>query len=375
MDWKYFTAEGMRDKLPAECYIRRVNEDKLRRLFRLWGYDEVETPELEFADVYLYDRFVRQEALYKLSDPQGRLLALRYDNTVPLARMAATSGRNLELPMRLAYTGSMFRLNDAAEGQSHQFEQAGVELMGPVSSAADAEVLALAIESLLCLGAEDFQIVLNQTAFFKALLDDYALDDETRELLPALIDGKEFVRLDQLMEGRRIDGKLVKIVETIMETGGSYEVLEAMEELVQDGEAARALAELREILDYLEAWDLSSYVSIDLGLLKNLSYYTGMIFRGYAPGAGAPVLSGGRYDNLCAAFGRDLPARGFSLDLELLHEALYKAGAEPEDLQERTVLRYKKEDRKAAFKKAKSLRDLGIRVCLDEIGEEDGRTA
>lgn len=371
MEWKYFTAEGMRDKLPAETYVRRQIEDRLRRLFWTWGYEEVETPELEFADVYLYDRFVRQEALYKLSDPQGRMLALRYDNTVPLARFAATSGRNLPLPLRLSYIGTMFRLNDAQGARSHQFEQAGVELMGAEGNAADAEILALAIKSLLALGVEDFQIALNQTAFFKALIEDYEVDPGTAELLPEVIDGREFVRLDDLLSGRRLDADLVRIVETILETSGSYEVLDAMEPLLKT-EGTRAAAEdLRELLDYLSEAGLGDYVSCDLGLLKNLSYYTGLIFRAYVPGAGAPVLSGGRYDGLCAAFGREMPATGFSLDLDLLNEAMQKNGLWPEDKRERKVLRYEKQDREKAFRQAEAWRREGIQVCLEETAADD----
>lgn len=372
MEWKYFTAEGMRDKLPAETYVRRQNEQKLRELFWSWAYEEVETPELEFADVYLYDRFVRQEALYKFSDPLGRLLALRYDNTVPLARLAATSGRNLPLPLRLSYIGTMFRLNDGDGARSHQFEQAGVELMGAAGTAADAEILILAIKSLLTLGFKDFQIALNQSGFFKALMEDYALDAKLAELLPEVIDGKEYVRLDNILSGRHLDPALVRIVEKILETSGSYEVLEAMEPLAETGRAKAALADLRELLDYLTAAGLGDYVSVDLGLLKNLSYYTGIIFRAYVPGAGAPVLSGGRYDQLCAAFGREMPATGFSLDLDLLSDAMKTLGLWPEDQRERRVLTYERQDRAAAYRQAEAWRQEGVQVCLRETAADEG---
>lgn len=366
MEWKYFTAEGMRDRLPAEVFARRQAEAGLRALFWSWGYEEVETPELEFADVYMFDRFVRQEALYKLSDPQGRLLALRYDNTVPLARFAATSGRNLPLPLRLSYIGTMFRLNDPNGARSHQFEQAGVELMGDAGIAADAEIVCLAIRSLLATGLRDFQIVLNQTAFFKALLEDCEVDTELAAILPEVIDGKEYVRLDNLLAEKRLSPKLSAIVEKILETSGSYEVIRAVEPLVTTAKAGKALEDLREVLDYLRDAGLGDYVSVDLGLLKKLSYYTGMIFRGYAQGAGSPVLSGGRYDQLCGAFGREMPATGFSLDLDLLSEALQKAGLWPRDERARKALRYRRGERAKALAEAETLRKNGLQVCLEE---------
>lgn len=372
MEWKYFTAEGMRDKLPADTYARREAEASLRRLFWSWGYEEVETPELEFADVYLYEHFVRQEALYKLSDPRGRLLALRYDNTVPMARLAATSGRNLPLPLRLSYIGTMFRLNDPSGAvRGHQFEQAGVELMGDSSAAADAEIVMLAIKSLLSVGLRDFKIVLNQTAFFKALLEDYTVEEGLASVLPGVIDGKEYVKLDEILSSKDLDPELAAIVEKILETEGSYAVLDALDPLVKTAKARKALADLRELMDYLKEAGLADYVAIDPGLLKNLSYYTGMIFRGYVKGAGAPLLSGGRYDKLCAAFGRDMPATGFSLDLDLLDEALKACGLRPEDRRERRRLCYPRGERSRALAEAEKLRREGIQVCLDEQSEDD----
>ncbi len=370
MEWKYYTAEGMRDQLPTNTFRRRKTEGRLRKLFWSWGYEEVETPEIEFADVYLQDQFVKQEQLYKFSDPQGRLLALRYDNTVPLARFVATSGRNLALPLRLSYIGTMFRAGGTANGQrSHQFEQAGVEFIGATGLAADGEVLALAITSLKELGIKDFQLSLNQTGFYKALIEEYQLQADLADLLPEMIDGKEFVRLDALMADQALPEDLARILETMMQTSGSYEVLEKVRPLTKNRAALASLAELEGILHYLRSAGLDRYVSIDLGLLKNLSYYTGTIFRGYAAGAGSEVLSGGRYDHLCQAFGRDLPATGFSLDLDLLGQVLQESSLVPEDLRERQVLRYRAEEREAALAKARELRLGGCQVVLQEVFE------
>lgn len=368
MEWKYYTAEGMRDQLPQNTYLRRQTEASLRKLFWQWGYDEVETPEIEYADVYLQDRFVKQEVLYKFSDPQGRLLALRYDNTVPLARFAATSGRNLALPLRLSYIGTMFRAGGTNNGQrSHQFEQAGVEFIGATGLETDGEVLALAITSLKELGIEDFQISLNQTGFYKALIDEYSLTPDLADLLPEMIDGKEFVRLDALMADEQLPEQLARILETMMETSGSYEVLEAVRPLTRNEAALGALAELEGILQYLQSSGLDQYVSIDLGLLKNLSYYTGTIFRGYAAGAGSEVLSGGRYDQLCRAFGRDLPATGFSLDLDLVNQVLQEHQILPQEPRGTEYVRYRVGERGVALAKAAELRSQGFRVVLEEV--------
>lgn len=370
MEWKYFTAEGMRDHLPADTYARRQTEIRLRELFWTWGYAEVETPEIEFADVYLHERFVKQEALYKFSDPQGRLLALRYDNTVPLARLAATSGRNLSLPLRLSYIGTMFRANEPGGARNHQFEQAGVEFMGLSDLAADGEVLALAITTLQEMGLRDFQISLNQTGFYKALVDEFQLDENLAGTLPKIIDGKEFVLLDSILSSANLPSRLTSILETMMETTGSYEVLAAVRPLTDNQEALSALADLQGILDYLKAAGLEEYVSIDLGLLKNLSYYTGTIFRGYVPGAGQPLLSGGRYDKLCAAFGRDLPATGFSLDLDLLSLSLKAAGLLPSDARNSEVLVYSPAQRAAALREAARRRENGTQVRLVESSSD-----
>ncbi len=351
MNWKYYTAEGMRDLLPNTVAARRSAEAQLRRLFRSWGYQEVMTPEIEFADVYLDDRFVNQESLYKFSDPQGRLLALRYDNTVPLARFVATSGRNLPLPLRLAYLGTMFRAHDT---QNHQFEQAGIELIGNGSLAADGEVLTLAIRTLETLGVKDYQISLNQTAFYKALTEEYRLDED----LAGMIDNKEYVRLNRT----EMPEALRPIVDAMLQTTGNYEVLEAMRPLTQNPAALAALDDLEGILDYVDAQGVLDAVTIDLGLLKKLRYYTGAIFQTYAIGAPAPVLSGGRYDSLYAAFGRDVPATGFSVDLELVGQI---SENNPPESPFR-LLRYASSERSVAFAEAAKLRSAGIDVILEE---------
>lgn len=366
MQWKYFTAEGMRDQLPEELYSRRKLEESLRQLFWTSGYEEVETPEIEFGDVYLTDRFVPQESLYKLQDPQGRILAMRFDNTVPIMRMAATSGRNLPLPLRVSYLGTMFRQNLPRGGQSHQFEQAGIECIGPKSPRADGEVIQIAIESMLALGLRDFQLSLNNIGFYKALAEEFSLTAEVAEVLPGVIDGKEFVRLESLLTSDQVPDEMSKILTTMMEETGSWEVLQAVRPLTENRRALAALDEIEQILTYLRTAGLDQYVALDLGLLSNLQYYTGTIFRGYAAGVGSSLLSGGRYDEIGRAFGRDLPATGFSLDLTLAYEAVCKAEALTPDTRTRCRLFYRPGKEEQAFLWAKEQRGRGIQVTMQE---------
>ena len=199
--WRFHTPDGVQDGLPDDCARKRAIEGALRKVFTSRGYQEVETPGLEFYDVYATGRgLAPQEGLFKLFDPQGRILALRYDGTVPVARLAATLLKDEEPPLRLAYIGNMYRFSESGGGKQSEFTQAGVELMGPRTAEADAEIIATAIEAARTAGIESLQIAIGQVEFFKALLEEWGVSGEDAEPLPGLIDAKETLAIEEVAD-------------------------------------------------------------------------------------------------------------------------------------------------------------------------------
>lgn len=368
--WKIYTPEGVQDILSEECFLKRNLEDKIRKMFRTCGYHEIETPTLEFYDTFSADTdMTPQEMMFKFFDQQGRILVLRPDITIPVARVAATKYRDMDYPIKLSYIGNTFRYNEMGGGKQKEFTQAGVEILGVSRPEADAEVIATAIEALRTADIEDFQIDIGQVEFFKGLMEETGLSDQDIEQLRILIDKKDFLGIEELLARHNdISDCLKKLILELPRLFGSVDVIDRVESMAINKRSLNALANLRSILEVLEDYELSKYISIDLGMVQSLNYYTGIIFRGFTYGVGFPVLSGGRYDNLVEKFGRKCPATGFSLGINMLLMALEKqnvAGGRPGA---DTLVCYLKEGRKAAFKICSELREQGLLVETDISG-------
>ena len=313
---KFYTPDGFTDQLPGVCAFKRELEARLRNLFLMNGYDEIETPGIEYFDVY--KSFVAEEELYKFTDGKGRLLCTRYDGTIPVARYAA--GRNDTLPIRLAYIENMYRAGQIGGGKQSGFTQAGSELLGASGSKSDAEVLALAIKSALELGLTDLQVSVGQVQFFKGLSRQLGLSGETIAKVKAAISNRDSVTIEKLDLSREDKDTLLMITES----GGTYDTIDNMLPRVTDEGAKAALGNIKEILDIMERYGYLKYVSVDLGLIESIDYYTGMVFKGYTYEVGFPVFGGGRYDDVSKTFGKDMAAVGFSISLTLAITALMR---------------------------------------------------
>lgn len=307
------TPEGTRDRLFAECLERRQVQKALTGLFRRRGYAEVITPEVEFYDLLLRsDNPMPQEAMLKLIDRSGKIMVMRPDCTAPIARVAATKLKSLPLPQRLYYDQTVFRSGSAHDGGSREIAQCGVEMIGAVGKKSDLEIIAMAVDALRACGVSQFHIEVGHAGFFRALAGQVELPEEVLERVRACIESKNYARLNDLLEPYRGQPASAALRRLPYLFGGA-EVLDE----------ARALAGSCESLDYLgqlygelTAAGYGEYVRFDLGLVHQLDYYTGVVFRGYVEGAGAPVLSGGRYDHLVERFGRRAEATGFAVNVD-----------------------------------------------------------
>jgi ATP phosphoribosyltransferase regulatory subunit len=317
---KFSTTPGTRDILPPESTRLLDVQARILECFRLHGFREVITPALEYSEVVEEPKL--RDASFKLFDPDNQMLLLRPEMTTPIARLVAQRLGNAPTPHKLSYGLPVYRRAGVGRGQSAEFHQAGVEVVGSTSPGEDAETIALLVEALESVGLctpRDFVVVLGQTAFYEGYLRRVA-PAVASELLVALA-AKNLVRVDEISAGILGEAAGVHEIPRLVGPATDASVLGRADRHAE-GEAAAALENLREILAHLDAGGHLGSVMLDLGLIGRHKYYTGAVYEVYAAGLGFTVANGGRYDNLLRRFGEPLPATGFAISLERLISVL-----------------------------------------------------
>ena len=303
------TPEGTGDLLFSECVERRAVESKICKMFARGGYNEVRTPFLEFYDVFnLGDSFLPMDSMYKLSDNKGRLMVLRPDNTLPIARMTSTKLSNALLPIRVYYSQTSFAIGQSLRGES-----------GAGGRKADLEVIVMAINALRS-NLDDFRFEIGHSGIFKALAENLCVDDETREELRDYIESKNYGALSEALE-QLPDSSSVRALRQLPRMFGGGEVLSQAYEVFEGCGVTEYLDYLGDIYGRLSQLGLGDKLIIDFGIVHRKDYYTGIVFTAYAHGSGNKVLSGGRYDGLLKKFGFPTPACGFAVDIDALTKA------------------------------------------------------
>ena len=327
---KFSTTPGTRDVLPPESTRLLDVQARVLDRFRAHGFREVVTPALEYAEVV--DEPKLRDSSFKLFDPDNQTLLLRPEMTTPIARLVVQRLRNSPPPHKLSYSLPVYRRANVGRGQSAEFHQAGVEVVGSPSPGEDAGAISLLVDALESLGLreqDDFVVVLGQTAFYEGYLRARA-PEVAPDLLTALA-AKDLVRVDEISAtlpeeaaaGARGIPRLVGPA-----TEGSV-LEEASFYAGQSPDAQVALENLQEILAHLQACGRLGAVMLDLGLIGRRNYYTGAVYEVYASGLGFTVANGGRYDNLLLRFGEPMPATGFAISLERLISILPEAPPPP----------------------------------------------
>ena len=374
--WNIYTPEGVQDILFESCSQKRLLESKIRKAFILNGYKEIETPTIEFYDTFGGERgLINQESMYKFCDSKGRLLVLRPDLTVPVARVAATRLKDEVLPIKCCYIGNTFSFDELGGGRQNEFTQAGCELLGINSPEADAEVVAMAIETVKSTGIEEFQIDIGQVGFFKGLMEESGLSEDEIEEVRELIDQKNLVGVEQVMDRHKVKTPLKRFILDLPKLFGSRDILQNINSEDIGKEATKAIENIKAVLEILEDRNLAQYVSLDLGMVQSLNYYTGIVFRGFTYGVGFPILSGGRYDKLVAKFGRDCEATGFSLGINMVMMALERQKKLVKQQPEGVFITYEKNARKLASDYCRQLIESNCIAELDlmQMGTGEGK--
>lgn len=361
-NYDLITPEGTKDLLFGEAIARRKVENDLLGLFKSRGYCEVITPGLEFFDVFnLNSQYFPQENLYKLTDSKGRLLVMRPDSTMPIARVVATRLKDSPLPMKFCYDQTVYRTEPALKGRSDEIVQTGIELIGSELRIADLEVISTAIDSLRMLG-KPFSLEIGNIGIFKALADKLDVSDKFKEKIRRRIETKNFPALNDLLDSLG-SSPVIDALKKLPALFGGEEVFERAEALMSDEKISLLLDELREI--YRTASEIcggDGEITVDLGLVNKTDYYTGLIIKGYLQGHGEEVLSGGRYDRLISEFGYDVPAVGFAVNVNAIAKVIEKNGEIPSSPAPDAIVYAESGFEAEAFKVSGKLRAEGLVV-------------
>jgi ATP phosphoribosyltransferase regulatory subunit len=316
----------------VQCFVgdevrrRRRIEAAVVSVFEGWDYEEIIPPLFDYADVFTGEALASKT--YSFIGRDGSVLALRPDFTSLLAKIAAGRLRERRAPLRLYYSGEVVRFEPPKAGAQSELHQMGLEHLGGEARAADAEVLAIAAECLERAGASDWVLALGHVGVFNGLVQGAGLDPARVELLRERVEAKDAAGVREALSGSELRTAVAEAIERLTSLAGGPEVLgEAERVLAQSSSASSALGELRAVVRVLEAAGLGGRLAVDLGEVRGLDYYTGLVFRAFAPGLGFEVGGGGRYDGLLARFGRPLPAVGFMLGLDRLALLLERQGA------------------------------------------------
>jgi ATP phosphoribosyltransferase regulatory subunit len=292
----------------------------LSSVFERYGYGEVATPTIEYDEVLARGDERGAPVAYRFFDAEGELLALRTDMTVPIARLVATRLASEEPPFRLSYFANAYRAVRPQRGQMREFTQAGVELVGAEAPDGTAEVVEVLSAALDAAGLTRAVIGLGDADLYGQLLTELDVPSERHEVILELLAAHDLVGLEREVDALRLDAGERETLLRLPNLRGGAEVLDEARKL---GGAAVERATQRLAATYAALTDrgVGGRISLDLGLLRDLGYYTGAILEVYDPAVGHILGGGGRYDELAGRFGRPLPAAGFALHLERVHIA------------------------------------------------------
>lgn len=359
------TPEGVRDiygnELAGKEHIEQVIGEKLS----CFGYESIETPTFEFFDVFSKEiGTIPSKELYKFFDKEGNTLVLRPDFTPSIARCAAKYYMDETQPIRFCYKGNTFINTGSLQGKLKEVTQMGAELMNDDSVEADAEMIALVVESLLQTGLKEFQISIGEVEYFKGLCEEAGLSLETAEDLRELISGKNLFGAEELLKERNVCTEERERLLKISDFFGAVEILDEAEEQVHNETSKQAVLHLKKLYEVLKAYGVEKYVSFDLGMLSKYHYYTGVIFKAFSYGVGDAIVKGGRYDKLLGYFGKSAPAIGFAVVIDDLLLSLERQNGTYQEKPVVQKITYTESNYTEKLKTAQALRSEGKRVAL-----------
>jgi ATP phosphoribosyltransferase regulatory subunit len=364
--------KGFKTLLPDEANKREKILTSMERVIKLWGYNPLFPPTVEFLSTFKAVDEKFEEIAFKVVDREtGKLMAVRPDFTPQVARIVASSFKDEAPPFRFYYKGKVFR---DVEGERETY-QIGFELIGVDEPEADAEIVSVVVNILENLGLKSFQIDIGNSEFIDGVIEELQIPSPT--IFIKLLSSKDISGIELFMEEHHISGERREKILTLLDLYGREETLDKAAQIFQNEQSLSAVKRLKEILEILKSYGFESKVIFDLSERKGMKYHTGITYEVFHPLLGCSLASGGRYDQLLKKFGRDLPATGIAVNVDSLQLLLERKGIFKEEKKDFYIIDLKKE-RKLAYEIAKALREKGFSVARDIIKrsiEESVKTA
>jgi len=367
---------GIRDIEPDEMAKRNWVYERIREVFRRYAFQEMEPATLEeLRTLEAKSGPAIKDEIYWFNDKSGRSIGLRFDLTVGMARMVA--GRSdLPEPMKLASIGGNWRYDEPQFGRYRYFTQWDAEIFGSDDPTADAEVIALSMDILSNVGLTEYQVRVSNRRVIQSFVESQGV--QTQEKIDAVfrvVDKSRKISREAVMSELGALGLQRKTVDSLAEfmsiQGNSAEVLGRISELQPKGtEAMLGYSQLTELADALQGFNRLDRCIFDMSVVRGIGYYDGIVFEAFDKGGedvGA-VLGGGRYDKLCAIYGKkEIPATGVAGGIERLLISLERAGVFPRLTQAGTVFIAAVNDavRRQALTVADRLRTARISTDVD----------
>ncbi len=359
------TPEGVRDIYGIEYKKKLLIEEKLQKVLHLYGYQDIQTPMFEYFDVFGKEvGTIPSKDLYKFFDKEGNTLVLRPDITPSIARVATTIYESEDMPIRLCYKGNTFINHSNYLGRLRENTQLGAELIGVDDTHADAEMIAMAVESLKEVGLHDFQIHIGNVDFFEGLIKETKLEEADELRLREFIANRNSFGVDELLENKQSKTTVKTAFQILPDLIGGPEVLKEARKIALNSETLEAVKRLESIYEILVSYEVDKYVTFDFSMHGTYGYYTGIIFRGYTYGTGDAIVKGGRYDTLLEKFGKASPSVGFVIVVDELMSAFARQKVEIPCEYKTTYILYDEERHSEAVSLAKDFRKNGKQTEL-----------
>ena len=368
-----FTPEGVRDIYGEDCERRAKIQQGIHTIMKQYGFKNIQTPTFEFFDIFNRERgTVKSADMFKFFDQYNNTLVLRPDITPSIARASATLFKDENLPIRLCYTGNTFVNHSSYQGRLRETTQMGAEFVGDDSVEADAEMLALVIESMLTIGLKEFQLCVGNVDFFQSLIEDASLDEEAEERVRELIGNRNYFGVEEFLDSIQAKRSSKEAFSALNELIGGIDILEKAENLAPNSKGVMAIRRLEKIYHILRYYGVEKFVTFDLSMTGTYGYYTGIVFRGYTYGTGDAVVKGGRYDHLIEKFGKKSPSIGFAIVIDELVSALTRQKIRIVYPRKNTIIVYAEGRQLEAIRLAKDFRRKAKNAELLKKDENSG---
>lgn len=318
-EYKYLIPEESNCVITENVAELRKLEEKLRRIFNKYSLIETLIPSFEYVEVYkgVYTNF-DEEKIFKYIGKDGKVIALRWDFTIPLARHYFAQNTNNEV--RYSYFGKVYRKEMNYKGRNSERYQAGIELINKGGTEGNIECLRILQETLREIDLNNLKLELGSAKLFNRICELVGNKDKIVEILSK----KNISEMEEFVENNEnLDENLKKFLLKLPRLCGKIEMIEECITTLQDEIIVKSLKELKMTYEKL---DIKENIIFDLSMCPSMEYYTCLMIKVYSPYCPEAIISGGRYDSLYKNFKRDVPAIGMGYYLNNIMKAIEKEG-------------------------------------------------